>query len=227
MCTKPIALMAAALFLSAVGCLQPSLELPVTANEAHCQSGDFPQALGINYRKGSTVAPHIVPGNSSGLLDSYANYWSGDTRFRDIRSQIGCLTRVYNSVENGREAMSDPSFILFAYARVEPQPLELIEESPIVIPAIGHQSLAFRTDASRNSAGSENASAEVLRDHVATTVMFRRETVVVTITISANCFGFNRQLCDTMPDLLADGETIDGLVSLARLIDSRVLAELG
>ena len=50
----------------------------------------------------------------------------------------------------------------------------------------------------------ETISSESSRDYVATTVMFRRETVVVTITVSANCFGFNRQLCDTVPDLLAD-----------------------
>ena len=224
---KPFALAAATLLLLAVACIPTIPGSHIRITDAHCQSEDLRQAFGIEYRHRISVQPQIVPGNSSGILDSYATHWSGEARFRDIQSEIGCLTRVYKSVQNGREALNDPTAVLFLYAGIEPQPLELIEKSPVVVPTIGNESLAFRIEAGRYNGGSGNVTSEVSRDHVATTVMFRRETVVVTITVSANCFGFNRQLCDTVPDLLADGETLDGLVSVARLLDERILSELG
>ena len=173
------------------------------------------------------VAPMILPGNSSGLRDSYGTYWSADVRFGELQSEIGCLTRIYDSADNAHRALEDLMEVRFKISGIESQPPELIEENPVNLPAIGHESLAFRIDAGRYNGDSGNVSSESSRDHVATTVMFRRGTVVVTITVSANCFGFNRQLCDTVPDLLADSETVDGLVSVARLLDGRILSELG
>ena len=225
---KPVALMAAALFVVAVACSRPpALEFQGDITEAHCQREDLSQAFGIDHDLKLKIAPNISPGEPRGLRDSYATEWSRETRFDEIQSEIGCLTRVYNSVENGRNALNNPAPVLFVFTGVELRPLKLTEGNPIVVPAIGHQSLAVNTDASIYKADSGSGSSEVSRDYVATTVMFRRATVVVTITASANCFDFNRRLCDTLPDLLVDMETVDGLVSLARIIDGRIEANLG
>ena len=225
---KPVALMAAALLVVAVACSRsPALEFQGDITQAHCQGEDLSQAFGIGHDLKLKIAPNISPGNPSGLLDSYSTEWARETRFDEIQTEIGCLTRVYNSVENGRDSLNDPAPVLFVFTGVELRPLKLTEGNPIVVPAIGHQSLAVNTDASFYKAESGNGSSEASRDFVATTIIFRRATVVVTVTVSANCFGFNRRLCDTVPDLLADMETVDGLVNVARLIDGRVEAELG
>ena len=224
---KPFALAAAILLLFAVACIPTTPESHIRITDAHCQNEDLRQAFGIEYRHVRIVAPMILPGNSSGLRDSYGTYWSADLRFGELQPEIGCLTRIYDSADNAHRALEDLMEVRFKISGIESQPPELIEENPVDLPAIGHESLAFRIDAGRYNGDSGNVSSESSRDYVATTVMFRRETVVVTITVSANCFGFNRQLCDTVPDLLADGETLDGLVSVARLLDGRILSELG
>ena len=223
---KPFALAAAILLLFALACIPTTPESHIRITDAHCQSEDLRQAFGIEYRSGRTVVPQILPGNSSGILDWYRTDWSGEVRFGEIQSEVGCLTRIYTSAENAQRALENPMEVRFEIPGIEPQPPELIEENPVDLPTIGHESLAFRTEAGRYNGDSGNISSESSRDYVATTVMFRRETVVVTITVSANCFGFNHQLCDTVPDLLADGETLDGLVSVARLLDERILSEL-
>ena len=224
---KPFALAAAILLLFAVACIPTTPESHIRITDAHCQNEDLRQAFGIEYRHVRIVAPMILPGNSSGLRDSYGTYWSADVRFGELQSEIGCLTRIYDSADNAHRALEDLMEVRFKISGIESQPPELIEENPVDLPAIGHESLAFRIDAGRYNGDSGNISSESSRDYVATTVMFRRETVVVTITVSANCFGFNRQLCDTVPDLLADSETVDGLVGVARLLDGRILSELG
>ena len=224
---KPFALAAATLLLLAVACIPTIPGSHIRITDAHCQSEDLRQAFGIEYRHVRIVAPMILPGNSSGLRDSYGTYWSADVRFGELQSEIGCLTRIYDSADNAHRALEDLMEVRFKISGIESQPPELIEENPVDLPPIGHESLAFRIDAGRYNGDSGNVSSESSRDYVATTVMFRRETVVVTITVSANCFGFNRQLCDTVPDLLADGETLDGLVGVARRIDGRILSELG
>ena len=223
---KPFALAAATLLLLAVACIPTIPGSHIRITDAHCQDKDFPQAFGIEYRLRRSAQPQTSPGNSSGILDSYVTAWSREGRFGEIKSEIVCQTRIYNSADNAHRALEDPTEVRFEIPGMEPQPPELIEENPVDLPAIGHESLAFRTEAGRYNSDSGNVSSESSRDYVATTVMFRRETVVVAITVSANCFGFNHQLCDTVPDLLADGETLDGLVSVARLLDERILSEL-
>ena len=223
---KPFALAAAILLLFAVACIPTIPESHIRITDAHCQSEDLRQAFGIEYRHVRIVVAMILPGNSSGLRDSYGTYWSADLRFGELQSEIGCRTRIYDSADNARQALEDPMEVRFEIPGMEPQPPELIEENPVDLPPIGHESLAFRTEADRYNGDSGNISSESSRDYVATTVMFRRETVVVAITVSANCFGFNHQLCDTVPDLLADRETLDGLVSVARILDERILSEL-
>ena len=120
---KPVALVAAALLVFAIACSRPPvLERLGDITEAHCQEEDFSQAFGVDYDLKLKVAPNILPEEPSGLRDSYATNWSREAPFDEIQTEIGCLTRVYNSIENGREALNDPAPVLFVFTGVEMRP---------------------------------------------------------------------------------------------------------
>ena len=126
---KPFALAAAILLLFAVACIPTTPESHIRITDAHCQSEDLRQAFGIEYRHVRIVAPMILPGNSSGLRDSYGTYWSADVRFGELQSEIGCLTRIYDSADNAHRALEDLMEVRFKISGIESQPPELIEET--------------------------------------------------------------------------------------------------
>ena len=104
-----------------------------------------------------------------GAIEAYSTEW---THRNNPGNKVRCLTLIYDSVEEARWALNYSTALQRAYSGKS-----LPSHRQIIAPRIGQDALAFEVDGKR----------------LATTVMFRQETIVVMVETNSSINPWLRQ----------------------------------
>lgn len=128
-----------------------------------------------------------------GAREAYSTEWSNSG------NNVRCLTLIYDSIDDARWSLNYSTALQSAWSGEE-----LLSHRQIVAPKVGQDTLAFEVDA---------------KEHLATAIFFRRDTIVIMVETSYGTF--------TNPWLRQNVKqpTVDKPARIARAIDRRILSD--
>ena len=167
----------------------------IDVEEAHCKQEDLPDYTQMDIG--------LWDADDWDAREVFSTEWSGS------EYKIQCLTIIYDNTEDARWSLNYSTVLQRAWLQEE-----VLAHRQVSAPSIGDDNLAFEVETGR-SLGSQHSG---IREAVATTVMFRRGTAVVMVSMSC---------CPSVNPIMGRyfrPPAVDKPAIIAHIIDNRILS---